>query len=495
MIRTAWPINTAHFDLHQGAYGLGLYHNYSTLVRWNLADGLKTVVGDLASKWETSPDGKTWTFTIRDGVKFHDGTPLTVADVVASMERVISPPQGIVSPNQSHFMYVKQIKALDDKRVQFVLDSPRGYFLWLLGQDFLVVYSKKELEKNNNDLRKVMIPTGTGPFKYVDYKHGEEVLYVRNPDYWDPKIPYLDGLRLAHVPNLADRGTAVLTGQADLTFGTAVTVWQEAQKRPDRFGVNQIPAGVQVVSINITREPFNDPRVRRAVHLALSRQIISQVYSREQFNEVMRWVMPGNAYTLATQDVEKLPGWRPQKEQDISEAKRLLTDAGFSGGIKDVDFLVPNAAWAAELVAPSVQEQLKRNLNVELKIRLVERALVLPKMREGDYAFALEVQGAPVSDPSLFLTPLFRTGAGNNVARYSNKQVDDLLDKIEAELDQNRRIELVRQLEDILDKEVPSLILFAQSTAPVWAKYVKGLDLENRVKTNWGRLDTAWLDK
>jgi len=155
-LKAAFGVTTPHFDIQQGATTPVLCHLYNGLVTYNLADGLKTIVPDLAAKSTVSPDGKTYTFELREGVKFHDGSPFSSADVLASFQRIINPPPGIVSQNRELFGIVSEISAPDAKTFRIVLKEPRVYFLQLLAEPSTVVYSKKTLDENIGEVRIVL---------------------------------------------------------------------------------------------------------------------------------------------------------------------------------------------------------------------------------------------------------------------------------------------------------------------------------------------------
>jgi peptide/nickel transport system substrate-binding protein len=191
-LRTAFGVTTAHYDVHQGGTSSILCQVYNTLVRRNLVDGLRTVIPDLAESWEVAEDGLTYTFVLRQGVKFHDGTPFTADDVVASFSRILNPPEGIVIPIKADLAMVASVEKVDDFTVKFNLSSPRAYFLDLLAGVGMVIYAKKTLDENNNDLRELLLAPGTGAFKFVEYKTAEKWTFERNPEYWDSELPYLD---------------------------------------------------------------------------------------------------------------------------------------------------------------------------------------------------------------------------------------------------------------------------------------------------------------
>ncbi|MCB0185517.1 MAG: hypothetical protein KDE31_14715, partial [Caldilineaceae bacterium] len=333
ILRTAFGVTTAHFDIHQGGNAAVLAHLYNNLVRLNLVDGLRTVVPDLAQSWEISEDGLTYTFHLREGVTFHDGEPFTSADVVATFNRIMDPPEGVVSVSKDEFTMVDSVEAVDDMTVQFNLNAPRSYFLDLLAGTTMVIYSKKTLEENNYDLREVIAP-GTGAFKYVEYQTAEKWILERNEDYWDPELPYVDGLELLHVPAWSDRGTAVLTGQADMSWNVAYETWTEGETRDD-VQVNKLANfGAYWVFFNTAKEPLNDARVRRAINLAVSRQNLIRAFSSQEQINLTRWVPQGDPYATPPEEIATLPGYREDKSEDVETAKGLLAEAGYADGFK-----------------------------------------------------------------------------------------------------------------------------------------------------------------
>ncbi len=491
-LRNAFGVTTAHFDVHQGANAFVLCHMYNGLVTYNLSDGIKTIVPDLAARWTISPDGRIYAFQLREGVKFHDGTPLSSADVLASYQHIISPPQGIVSENKGLFTVVDRIDAPDPKTFRVVLKEPRVYFLELLAQPAMVIYSKKSLDENQGDLRKVIAP-GTGPFVFKEHKQAEKWTFVRNPNYWDPDLPYLDSLELVHVPAWTDRGTAVLTGQADMSWNVSIETFAEGEKRKDIVsGKKLYNFGAYAVLFNCRKKPFDDARVRRAIHLATSRQDLIKAFQTQEPIDNTRWVPHGDKYALPTAEILKLPGYRADKSADVPTAKKLLAEAGYPDGIKGVDLLVASVAPHSEILAPAFQEQLKRTLNIEAKIRVAERAVLVQEQAAGNYGVVIDTPGHLLSDIVPLASDYFKTGGSRNWAGFANPRFDRLLAQVDSETDSGARAKLIREMEDLLDQEPPWVMIGYTFHLPMWRNKTKGLALDRRVRALWGRLDTAW---
>jgi peptide/nickel transport system substrate-binding protein len=494
-LRIAVGVTTAHFDIHQGAATHVLCHMYNNLVRWNLADGLRSIIPDLAQRWEIAADKLVYTFHLRDGVKFHDGTPFSAEDVVATFRRIVWPPQGIVSPNRELFSVVDKVEAVDRLTVRFTLKEPRAYFLELLADPSSVIYSKKSLDENGQDLRRVIAP-GTGAFVFKEHKQAERWVFERNPSYWEPELPYIDRMEWLHVPAWSDRGTAVLTGQADLSWNVSRETWEEGQRRKDIVQVNTLANfGAYAVLFNARKKPFDDPRVRRAIHLAVSRQDLIKAFQTQEWINLTRWIPYGDKFATPPDQIARLPGYRPDKSEDIATARRLLAEAGYADGIRGVDFLSASVAPHAEIMAPAFQDQLKRTLNIETRIRVTERALLGDEQQKGNFDIVLDTPGHILSDISPLANTYWKTGGSRNWGGYSNADFDRLLRQYDTETDEQKRRQLADQLQDLLDQDPPWYLVGFTFHLPMWRNYVKGLALDKRAFAQWGHMETVWLDR
>jgi peptide/nickel transport system substrate-binding protein len=493
-LRVAVGVTTSNYDIQQGGAAHVLCQVYNNLVRLNLTDGLRSVVPDLAESWEISEDGLTYTFALREGVTFHDGEPLSADDVVATFNRILSPPEGVVIPIAADMSMVSAVEKVDDLTVRFNLASPRTYFLDLLSGTGMVIFSQKTLDENNGDLREVQVAPGTGAFRYVEYKSNEKWTFERNPDYWDSELPYIDTLEFLHVPAWSDRGTAVLTDQADLSWNVSFETWTEGQSRSDIVQVQKLANfGAYWVLINTTKEPFGDPRVRRAIHLAVSRQNLAAAFATQEQINLTRWIPYGDPYATAPEEIAQLPGYREDKTADIEAAKALMAEAGFADGIQGVELLAATGPQA-ELIAPAFQDMLARALNIQTEIRTIERAQLVEEEKNGNFTLVVDTYGHGLSDISPRANLWWRTGGSQNWTGYSNPEFDALLDQIDVELDQATRQDLINQALDVLDQDPPAFLVGYTYHLPMWRTPVKGLMLADRAFSEWGRIETAWLD-
>lgn len=493
VLRTAYGVTVSHYDFHQGGGG-PLVMAFDNLVALDMSDGLATVIPELAESWEVSPDGRTYTFKVRDGVKFHDGTPLTADDVIATLQRIVFPPSNVASVYQQNLAVVERIEPVDRLTLRVVLKHAWKPFLAALTGVNMVIYSKKSLDENNNDLRKVIAP-GTGAFIYKEYKQAERWVFERNPNYWNQNLPYVDRVEMIHVPAWTDRGTAVLTGQADFSWNVSMDMYQEGQQRSDVVNVRILPhfGASYHFEINNQRKPFDDPRVRRAIHLAVSRQNLIKVYAGQEYITMDRWVSHANTYAMPFDDLQKLPGYRPDKQEDIAQAKQLLAEAGYPDGF-EMELMSADVAPHAQIMAPAFQDELQRTLNIRSTIKVLERSLLTDYLRKGEFDMQLSTDyGTDTPDPELLWSNALRTGGSQNYSKYSNPKLDHVLDQLALESDDAARERLFRQGMDILDEQPPFYLVGFADHLPMWRKPVHGI-VANWLHTQWGRLHTVWLD-
>src|ERR1700730_17802226 len=273
--RLGIPNRPPHFDIHQS----GTFFNIGTqgcmfdnLIRRDPRDGGKTIIPDLAHSWEIAKDGKTYTFHLRQGVQFHDGAELTAEDVKATFDRIAKPPEGISIPRSILFKAVGEIAAPDKYTIQFKLAEPRpvNFMMSAIASGLNVIGRKKTLEDNNYNLRKLVTYPGTGPFRSVRRVENELWVMERNPNYWNKGLPYLDGIELYQVlPFSPEMGSAILSGRVDYVRITDPVTMRKAQSTPGLSTANYNQSVIHATYLNNKKKPLDDPRVRRAVHLAL----------------------------------------------------------------------------------------------------------------------------------------------------------------------------------------------------------------------------------
>jgi peptide/nickel transport system substrate-binding protein len=307
---------------------------YSVLIRVNPSNPSSTTdfVCDLCTEMPKPTDGgKTYTFKIREGVKFHDGTPLTAADVAASWNKIINPPQGVTSARQAYFSMVASVEAPDAKTVVFKLETPSNAFMPALADPFAYIYKKSVLDKDPRWYEKNIL--GSGPFKFVNYDVGQSIKGERNPDYYHKGQPYLDGFHAIFAAKQAVRVDAIRADRAAMEFrGLPPAAADQLEKElgDKKLTVQQSDWNcVNLITPNHKKKPFDDVRVRRALALAFDAWSGAPALSKiANVKTVGGIVFPGSPLAATKEELHQIAGFWPDIKKSREEAKRLLKEAG-----------------------------------------------------------------------------------------------------------------------------------------------------------------------
>src|SRR5687767_6268242 len=286
--------------LHPGA------PQYNTLMRVDPTDRTGTkFIGDLAESWTISPDKKTYTFKVRQGVKFHDGSVMTSRDVKASYDHIIFPPAGIVSSRKSTYASVEAVEAPTPDSVVFRLKYPEASFMAAVASPWNWIYKADILEKDPRWYEKNVM--GTGPFKFVEYVRGAHWIGKKNPDYWDKGKPYLEGFRAIFIRDTAAQVAAIRGERAMIQFRgfSPAERDQLVSALGNKIAVQESAWNCSIqVALNQQKKPFEDRRVRRALTLALDRWSGSKALSRiAVVKEVAGIQVPGTQWATPPEDL------------------------------------------------------------------------------------------------------------------------------------------------------------------------------------------------
>ena len=309
---------------------------YSVLIRINPENPSSPtdLVCDLCTEVpKPTDDGKTYTFKIREGVKWHDGSPLTAADVAATFNEIIFPPPGVLSARVSNYVMVDKVEAPDPATVVFRLKFATGAFLTALANPFNWIYQKTILDRDPHWYEKNVM--GTGPFKFAGYDTGQSVKGERNPDYYDKGLPYLDGFTGIFAAKQAVRVDAIRSDRAAIEFrGMPPAARDElVNALGDKLAVQEGDWDVaSAVTPNHQRKPFDDVRVRRALTLAIDRWGGAPGLSKVAIVQTVGgFVFPGSPLAASRAELEEMAGYWPDIEKSRAEARRLLKEAGAEG--------------------------------------------------------------------------------------------------------------------------------------------------------------------
>ena len=489
-----------HFDVHQsGTVGnIGTQGcMFDNLIRRDPRDSGKTIVPDLAHSWEIAKDGKTYTFHLRQGVQFHDGTDFTSADVKATYDRICKPPPGVSIPRTALFTAVKEINAPDKYTIEFKLAAPRSvnFMMSAFASGWNVIFSKKTLEENDYNLRKVFNIPGTGPFKTQRRVENEIWVMERNPNYWNKGLPYLDGIEFYHLlPFSPELGAAILSGRVDYARALDPATARKAAAMPGMSTAKFYQSVIHATWINDKRKPFDDPRVRRALHLLLEKQVLV---------DVVKDVSPADDGGL------HLPVLRVRHAQGPAcQAARLSgrLRRRDQGGQVPVGRRGPGQRHAAHWIswcgtstttscsASAIQEML-RAVSIQCNLRTAVESVWFGDATAGNFDLAIGAIVSSLLDPSDYFNAWYRTDGPQNYSFWHNAEFDKLLDQIDGEVDAGKRLALIRRAEDIMEQDPPLVPVAWENILDIWFNYVKG----HNPKDYFGiydvvRFDTFWLD-
>ena len=502
VLRYGITMRPPHFDVHQSGTINNLASQavqFDNLVRRDPRDSGKTIIPDLAHSWDIAQDGKTYTFMLRKGVLFHDGAELTSDDVKATFDRISKPPQGISIPRSVLFKSVGEITAPDKYTVQFKLSEarPPNFIMSAIASGWNVIVRKKTLEDNNYNLRKVEIYPGTGPFKSVKRVENEVWTMEKNKDYWNNPLPYLDGIEFYHaLPFSTELGSSILSGRTDYIRITDPVTVRKAKETPGLKTAQFNQSVIQGVWLNHKKKPLDDPRVRRALHLAFDRPALIDVVKDVTPMRVGGFIYPFSDFATPPDELSKRLGYQDDIGPAIKEAKALLAAAGYKDGLPEpLDFLVRDVA-SFKLWSQAIQAMLQEGLGVKCNLRTVVESVWFDDTASGHFDLAIGAIVSTLLDPSDYFNAWYRTGGPQNYSFWDNKDFDGLLDQIDREVDPAKRLALVHQTEAIMEKDIPVLPVAWERINDVYRDYVKGHNPADYFGIyDVVREDTFWLDK
>ena len=501
VLRLGVGMRPPHFDVHQSGtiFNLGSQGcMFDNLVRRDPRNGGKTIIPDLAHSWQIAKDGKTYTFHLRKGVQFHDGAELTADDIKATFDRIAKPPSGVSIPRRILFKAVSEITAPDKYTVEFKLAEPRpvNFIMSAIASGWNVIVRRKTLEDNHYNLRKVEVYPGTGPFRSVKRVENESWVMEKNKDYWNRGLPYLDGVEFYNLlPFSPELGSAILSGRVDYARITDPVTFRKAKATPGITAVDHYQSVIQATWVNSKRKPLDDPRVRRAMHLVLDKPVLVDVVKDVAPMLVGGFIYPFSEFATPIDQLTKRLGYQPDPAASIKEARALMAAAGHPDGFKGLDYMVREIA-TFKLWSQAIQAMLKESLNIECNLRTVVESVWFDDATSGNFDLAIGAIVSTLLDPSDYFNAWYGKGGPQNYSFWDNKEFQALTLQIDTELDVEKRQELIRKDEAIMESDPPLLPISWEKNIEVWYNYVKGITAADYFGLyDVVRQDTVWLDK
>ncbi len=471
---------------------------YSVLIRINPEDPSSTAdfVCDLCTGMpQPTDDGKTYTFKIRQGVKFHDGSSLAAADVAASFNAIIFPPEGVLSARASNYLMVDKVEAPDPSLVVFRLKFATSAFLGAIADPFNFIYKKAILDQDPRWYEKNIL--GSGPFKFVDYQVGQSIKGEKNADYYHNGLPYLDGFSGIYADKQAVRVEAIRSDRAAIEFRSMPPAARDELVKAlgDQITVQESDWNVASgVTPNHKKKPFNDARVRRALTLAIDRwhgaPALSQIAIVKTVGGI---VFPGSPLAATREELERIAGFWPDIDKSRAEAKRLLKDAGAEG--LSFELLNRNVDQPFKYVATWLIDEWSK-IGLHVTQRVVPTGPWFEAMRNGDFDVVLEAPGHGFVNPLLDVQKVLPASVdAENYGHFEDATEIDLYEKLLHETDPARQRALMRGFEKyVLDDEAHMIwVLWWHRIVP-YRSYVRGWKISPTHFINQD-LATIWLDK
>src|SRR5438105_1470249 len=458
-------------------------------------ESLETLVPELAEKWSWQDNFRNLVFFLRKDVKWHDGKPFTSRDVKFTFDMLREAPEAQaklrINPRKDWYANIEAVEAADPHTVVFRLKRPQPSLLLMLASGYTPIYATHvPLASYRTGC------IGTGPFKLKEWRKGEFVEYVKNPDYFVKGRPYLGGLRYLII---GERGTATAALQA----GRVHTAFPGQTPKPiaERLkkAVPQLvmtPVNTSVVDhlvVNTQKPPFDNAKVRLALSRAIDRRaLIDAVYQGGAVLGASMASPPYGVWGLLDKDIRALPG-NGKAADEKARARTLLAEAGFG----------PNAPLRLEMltralpdfldVAAFVINELK-HVGVEASIRQVESSQWHPLQTRGDFQIGIERTGIEPDDPDANFYENYGCGSPRNYPRYCDEEIARLIDQQSQELDPAKRLALVQVIQRKLEEAAVRPVLgWRLDYYTVWP-YVKNL-VPHQSIYSWGRMQEVWLDK
>ncbi|TDE89505.1 ABC transporter substrate-binding protein [Occultella glacieicola] len=425
---------------------------YDTLVE---TDANLEMQPALAESWDTSDDQLTWTFTLREGVTFHDGSEFTSEDVVYSYRRIIDEELS----NAWKFTSISDIQAPDPITVVITLTQPTPNLLSNLGGfKGMAIVNQENVESGEI----TTAPVGTGPFALTEYASGDHITLEANPDYWGG-APSLAGVEYQFISEPSTALAALRSGEIDWTDVVPPQQVEELE------GDDAVELGVApssdywYLALNEAREPWSDPRARQAIAYAIDRDAIIQAVSYG--------TAAANQLAIPEQSI-----WYTEYDTystDLDRAQELLDEVGYTGGT--LDLLVttdyPETVTAAQIIASNLEP-----LGIEVSIRQPDFSTWLDEQNTGNFDMLMMGWLGNI-DPDDFYYAQHHSGGSSNAQGYANAEVDELLDAGRVETDQDARYDLYAQAATIIADEASYIYLYNPSVIQAWSPDLTGYEV------------------
>jgi len=472
---------------------MGVFNNLAMYKQDVAQNSMESIVPDLATSWAWNEDGTELTFPLRRGVKWHDGNPFTAKDVKCTWDLLTGKASDKlrVNPRKSWYTNLDEVTTKGDYEVTFHLKRPQPSFLAMLASGFSPVYP---CHVPAREMR--LHPVGTGPFKFVEFKPNQSITVARNQDYWKKDRPYLDGIEYTIIKDMSTRTLAFMAGKGDLLNGVLVPQIKDVKAQaPQAICELAISNTGRNLIANRNVPPFDNPDLRRAMSLSLDRQtFIDILYEGQGSIGGAMLPPPEGLWGMPADMLKTLPGYSPDIAKNRAQARAIMEKLGY-GRDKPLSIKV-STRDITYYRDPAILliDQLKHvYMNGELDT--VDTTNWYPKIQRKDFTVGLNITEAGIDDPDPQFYENYVCDGQRNYTSYCNAEVDKLVDRQSIESNQQKRQQLVWEIERKLAEDDARPMIFYGRIGTCWQPRLKGLTVQVNSIYNMSRFEDIWLEQ
>jgi len=481
-ISTVWP-------------GMPCFNNLVLFDPLKKTESMDTIIGELAEKWSWQDNFRNVVFFLRKDVKWHDGKPFTSKDVKYTFDMVREAKDAQaklrINPRKDWYANVENIEAPEPHTVIFHLKRPQPSLLMMLASGYSPVYPAHVPPA---ELRTGCV--GTGPFKLKEWKKGEYIDFVKNPDYFIKGRPYLDGLRYIPIQERGTKFAALQSGRLDVGFPGDATKTIAEQVTKAEPGIKLTISNQNVndnLLLNVTKPPFNNIKVRRAISMAIDRRAAVQaVHQGGAIVGASLAPKPYGVWGLLEKDLAQLPGYGKSADEK-ARARKILIEAGF-GPANPLKVEMATRATAIYIDLASFVISELRQVGVEATLKQIETAQWHPLATRKEYQAGPNLTGIGPDDPDANFYENYACGSPRNYTGYCDEQVMKMIDQQSQELDPKKRLQMVWAIQKKLEEDAARPMIDWRLDYYLQWQYVKNL-IPHQSIYNWGRMQEVWLYK
>ncbi len=474
---------------------MGVFNNLFVYNQQAERNDPNDLTAELATEWRWNEDHTRLTLQLRQGVTWHDGKPFTSADVKCTWDTLTGRRNAgwRKNPRRDWYFNLKEVSTNGDFEVSFQLERPQPSFIAFLASGLSPVYP---CHVDARTMRQK--PIGTGPFRVVEFRPNQSIELVRNPTYWRPNRPFLDGITFRIIRSRSTRVLAFTAGEFDMTFSTDITaplMRDLSQQVPNVVCDFNFSNVTNQILINRQIAPFDNPNVRRAVALSVDHKAYVDILSEGRYGLGGAMLMPPAGVwgvtvdQLAEAGVEHYVGTVEERRE---RARQLMREAGYNEQnplrIKVATRDIPSYRDPAVIMIDHL-----KHIFIEAELQTFDTALWYTQFARNQWTLAMNQNGSAIDDPDVIFYENYRCGGDRNYGHYCNRELDARVDAQSATLDQEARRRMVQEIDIQLQRDIARVILYQSGGATCHYPHVRGMRYAaNSIYNHW-RMEDVWL--